>query len=332
MTAGRGLGLVLALLLVLVPVIGFSGWAFRDYDAPGPLRHDETVVLPKGESLAALSRRLGDAGIVADPLLFLVDLYLGGASRKVKAGEYRFTAAMSPAAVAQLLASGKVVEHRLTVPEGLTSADVMALVNATLALDGTLDTVPAEGSLLPDTYFFALGDRRAALIARMQGAMDKALAEAWAKRAPGLPLASPADALVLASIVEKETGKPEERAHVAGLYLNRLRLGMKLQADPTVIYAATFGGVKPLGHALEHADLGVPSPYNTYLHAGLPPGPIANPGKAALLAAVRPDQTDDFYFVSKGGGAHNFARTLEEQKRNIELWHQQQATRPAAAK
>ncbi|HEY5208674.1 MAG TPA: endolytic transglycosylase MltG [Stellaceae bacterium] len=332
MGAGRGLGGVLALLFIVAGGIGAVAWAWRDYNAPGPLTRTETLVLPRGDTVAGLSQRLAQVGIIAHPWLFVADLYLSGDARALKAGEYRFAAAMSPAAIARLLASGKVVEHRLTVPEGLTSGEVVAMVAAAPALDGAVGTPPSEGSLLPDTYFFVRGDRRDALIARMRRAMSKTLAEAWASRAPDVPLTAPADALVLASIVEKETAKAAERPHIAGIYLNRMRLGMKLQADPTVLYALTDHGAKPLGRPLDHDDLAVASPYNTYLHPGLPPGPIANPGKAALLAAVRPEKTDDLYFVSDGSGAHNFARTLDQQNRNINTLRKQQATRPAEEK
>jgi UPF0755 protein len=331
-SAGRGLGFLLALFLLVAAGIGGAAWAWRDYRAPGPLAAPRTVVLPRGETRLALARRLQAEGVIAHPYLFLAGLVIDGKEHRLEAGEYRFAAAITPAAVAALLASGKVVEHRLTVPEGLTSAEIVALVNAAPALQGQLTAIPPEGSLLPETYFFVRGDRRDGLIGRMQKAMMKAVARAWAARAPGLPLATPRDAVILASIVEKETGKPDERAHIAGIYLNRLRLGMKLQADPTLLYALTDAGSKPLGRPLDHADLATPSPYNTYLHDGLPPGPIANPGNAALAAAVRPEATADLYFVSDGNGAHRFARTLDEQDHNVEALRRAEAAKTAPAK
>jgi UPF0755 protein len=313
-------GLIVILLLAGIAV--YVGG--RAYDAPGPLTAAKIVVIPKGAGAREIGTLLAADGVIENGYLFAIGSYATDRAAGFKAGEYEFAAGISPAGAADLIDSGKVYRHKLTIPEGLTSAQIVALIDAAPALEGTIAVEPPEGTLLPDTYFYVLGNTRQELLTRMHRAMAKALTEAWAARAPGLPLASPAEALTLASIVEKETGKPAERPRVAGVLTERLKLGMKLQADPTVIYVLTKGGAVPMPHPLGHDDLAVESPYNTYLDKGLPPTPIDNPGIASLRAALQPDDRGELYFVADGSGGHAFAKTLEEHNRNVTKLRNQQ--------
>lgn len=310
----RAAGGLIAILLLVGIAVYVGG---RAYEAPGPLAEAKLVVIPKGAGARDIGTVLAEKGIVANGTLFALGSYATGRAAGFKAGEYEFAAGISPAAAANLIASGKVYRHKLTIPEGLTAAQIVALIDAAPALDGAIDSEPPEGTLLPDTYFYVMGNTRQELLQRMHRAMEKALAEAWGKRAPNLPLASPAEAVTLASIVEKETAKPNERPRIAGVFLERLKLGMKLQADPTVIYVMTKGGAAPMPHTLSHDDLAIESPYNTYLDKGLPPTPIDNPGLASLKAALQPDDRGELYFVADGSGGHAFAKTLEEHNKNV---------------
>lgn len=240
----------------------------------------------------------------------------------LKAGEYRFPAHVTLRAAMDLVAEGRTVVRRLTVPEGLTSARILKLVQEAEGLSGTVTTVPAEGSLLPETWNYSWGDDRAALLARMMRARDEVLADLWPKRAANLPLKSPAEALVLASIVEKETGLAAERPQVAAVFINRLRRNMRLQSDPTVVYGASPGN--PPERSPTRAELDQANAWNTYRIDGLPPSPIANPGRASIAAVLNPATHDFLYFVADGSGAHAFARTLDEHNRNVARWRRLQ--------
>lgn len=303
---------------VLVAGLGGAGyWLYRDATASGPLAESRTLVIPQHSGVTEIGGLLADQGVVRNPLTFEVLAWVTGKSRALKPGEFEFPAAASAFQALEIIAGGRTVKHRLTVPEGLTSAEVVALVRQAPALDGDPGPPPPEGTLFPDTYVYSYGDSREGLLQRMRHAMTHVVSQLWAERRSDLPFTEPQEAVILASIVEKETPREEERPHIAGVYINRLRLGMRLQADPTVLFALGQDGASKIDRPLTHADLSVNSPYNTYVNKGLPPGPIANPGRAALRAAMRPERTEDLYFVADGTGGHVFSKTLADQTRNV---------------
>jgi peptidoglycan lytic transglycosylase G len=307
-------GLVLVLLAGAAALAAWQGW--RAYTAPGPLAEERTVAIPRGgaEGIAgALSR----AGVIGDTRAFAIAAWATRAEGPLRAAEFAFPPGASLREVLRILREARPVQRRLTIPEGLSARQIAALLERTEGLTGEIPPI-AEGALLPETYAYQRGDARAALVRRAEAAMAQALAEAWAGRAEGLPLASPREALVLASIVERETGLAEERARIAAVFVNRLRRGMPLQSDPTVIYAAAEGAA--FDRPITRADLERDHPFNTYRNRGLPPAPIAAPGRDALRAVTRPAQTEELFFVATGEGGHAFARTLEEHNRNVARW------------
>ena len=307
--------------LAILAVLGATAWSWgrAQFERPGPLAAEAVVVLPRGIGLDEIARRLADAGVIDRAWLFRLGVRLSGAARNLQAGEFAFPSNSSQREVMTHLVSGKPVARRLTVPEGLTTRQVVALISAASGLAGAIVAVPAEGALLPETYHYAFGDGRADMVRRMEAAMTELLDGLWKSRQAGLPLRTPAEAVALASIVERESARPDERRHVAGVFVNRLRRGMRLQSDPTVIYALS-GGATAFDHELTRADLAVDSPYNTYRVAGLPPGPIANPGRDSISAVLDPLPTEDLYFVNDGAGGLAFARTLAEHNRNVARW------------
>ncbi len=317
---GWGLRITAAALVVAAAAGGVAFWGALRMMAPGPLEHTETVVIPRGSGIEAIALTLGEAGVVDSPLLFAAGAKLTG---PLKAGEYAFPAGISIDGILEMMRQGRTVVRRFTVPEGLTSAQVVALLEKEPALAGEVKAVPKNGSLLPETYYYSYGDSRAALLERMERSMDQAVAEAWKGRDQNLPIETPQQALTLASIVEKETGVPAERAKVAGVFVNRLEAGMKLQSDPTVIFALTDGSGE-LGRTLTRNDWKLESPYNTYHVTGLPPGPIANPGRASIQAALHPERHEYLYFVADGTGGHVFAKTLPDHNRNVAKWREVQ--------
>jgi UPF0755 protein len=302
---------------------GLSVWhMMRVLDAPGPLAQPKVVIIPKGTGLLGVGRDLVAAGIIRDPRGLALYARLHGL--RPKAGEYRFPARVSPRQALALLVSGRTVIHKLTVPEGLTVREVVALLAKADYLTGPVTPLPMEGSLLPNTWYLSRGESRMAVIGRMRRRMREMVAELWAARAANLPLANPEQAVVLASIVERETALPGERPKVAAVFENRLTRGMRLQSDPTVIYGVSHG-LGQLDRPLTRADLETPSRWNTYLIDGLPPTPICNPGRASLLAVLHPADSRDLYFVANGTGGHSFARTLRQQNANVAQWRKIEA-------
>ncbi len=308
-------------LLLPAAAAGVAGlwWFNGEFHGAGPLTEESVVLIPSGTGVGDIARRLHQAGAIDNVLFFKLGAKLYGGGRSLKAGEYSVAARVSARHVLEQLIEGRVVVRRVTVPEGLMSADVVALIEGADGLVGTIEETPGEGALLPETYHFSLGDERAEIIARMVQAMDETIAELWPDRAGELPFDTPAEALVLASVVEKETSVADERAHVAGVFINRLRRGMRLQSDPTVIYGLTVEN-GPLERRLARDDLDHDSPYNTYVIDGLPPAPIANPGRGSIAAVLHPMETKDLYFVADGTGGHAFAATLDAHNRNVAKW------------
>ncbi len=307
------LAFVALLLLLGVPLL-VSPW----YGLGSPRGDYVVITIEKGATVTDVSRQLGEAELVDAPRQFRILARLLGSDATVQAGTYRLRRGDAWRTYLRTMQKGAVLRLSVTIPEGMPSLLVAERLRAQPQLAGDV-AVPAEGSVLPDTYDFQPGEPRAKLLARMQAAMTNTVATLWPKRSKTSAVDSPADAVILASIVEKETGKAEERRQVAGVYSNRLRLGMKLDADPTVIYPITQG--KPLGRRIKRSELDADTGYNTYLKPGLPKGPIANPGRASIAAVLDPAPTNALYFVADGSGGHVFATTLAEHNANVAKWY-----------
>ena len=322
--------LISAALVLVVLALAAAGGALlarRRFQLPGPLPEARAVVVPRG-GIALAAAALAAEGVIARPVELRAAALLTRDQGPLHAGELEFPAHASLRQVLHVLRAAKPVQHKITIPDGLTAAQVALLLEQGDALTGD-PVLPAEGSVLPQTYLYDRDTTRATLAARAEAAMKRALAAAWASRDTNLPLASPEEALTLASLVQQETARPEERPHVAAVFHNRLRAGMKLQSDPTVIYAVT-GGLGSLDRPLTRADLGFDSPYNTYKYAGLPPGPIAMPDLTALQAALHPVGSTDLYFGANGTGGHAFARTEGEHRQNVQRWREIEREREPA--
>ncbi|MEQ7155334.1 endolytic transglycosylase MltG [Brevundimonas aurifodinae] len=328
-------GLIAALLAASATfslfLIAALAWAWSVYYSPGPPARDgeaTVVTLPSGSGVSAIAARLKNAGVIRSVDMFRAAATLTGADRRLRAGEYEVPSRASLKTVIGLLTDGRVVRHFVTIPEGWSSAQAVDILNAEPVLTGTIDEIPEEGSLWAETYEVTRGETRQAVVARMQRAAEENLAELWAARSPDTVVRTPEEAVILASIVEKETGVGAERPRVAAVFSNRIRLGMRLESDPTIIYGITQG--RPLGRGIRRSELERDTGYNTYLIDGLPPTPIANPGRQSLEAVLNPPRTDDLFFVADGTGGHAFARTYEEHLRNVARWRAIEAQRAGA--
>ena len=313
-----------SLLLIAAVAAAVAGaawgedWNFR---SSGPAENDTVVLIKPGAAVRSIAASLAETGVVRSPLLFRLGVMRRSKTTALKAGEYQFPKAASMAEIMDMLIEHKAIQHRITVAEGLTSDMALGIVNADPVLEGSA-TVTPEGSLLPETYLFERGTTRAEILSRMHKAQEAVLSELWPKRKKGLPFQTIEDALKLASIIEKETGAAAERPRIAAVFVNRLKNGMRLESDPTIIYGLTKGVA--LGHPLRQSELDTPNPYSTYQIDGLPPTPICNPGRDAIAAVLSPPDSEELFFVADGSGGHVFAKTLAEHARNVAQWRKVQ--------
>ena len=321
-------------LMIAVLTVLAAGAAFYfgkvEFTEPGPLAQRASVVVTRGSDLETIANQLERQNVISSGFVFSTAARIYKAHSQLKAGEYLFEPGVSMEQVLDDLVSGRSVLLAVTFPEGLTSQQIVDRLNAETELTGEITEVPAEGSLMPDTYKFTRGATRQQIIDQMSRAEDRAVSEIWERRSPDLPLDTPEELVTLASIVEKETGKADERPRVAAVFINRLRRGMRLQSDPTIIYGVFGGAGKPSDRPIRQSDLDKETPYNTYQIKGLPPGPIANPGRAALEAVANPSRTNELYFVADGTGGHTFATTLDEHNRNVARWRRIEAAQKQA--
>jgi UPF0755 protein len=305
-------------LFVLLAVVGIAVLFLgkQRFEMPGPLAADKIVNIPHGSGIRDIADVLQREGVIDQPWVFVGGVLVLKAREDLKAGEYQFAAHASLRDVVATIVEGKVISHQISLPEGLTSEQIVARLLQDDILTGNIKEIPREGSLLPDTYNFTRGISREQIIQRMQAAEQRLLKEVWDRHSPDLPFKTPEQLVVLASLIEKETAKPEERTRVAAVFVNRLKQRMRLQSDPTIIYGLV-GGKGTLGRPIMKSEIDQPTPYNTYQIDGLPPGPIANPGRASLEAAANPARTRELYFVADGTGGHAFAETYEQHLKNV---------------
>jgi UPF0755 protein len=308
---------ILSLFVLLAVAGGAALYLGNDrFDAPGPLAQDKVVSIPHGSGIRDVAEVLQREGVIDQPWVFIGGVFVLKAREDLKAGEYQFRAHASIRDVVATIIDGKVVAHQISFPEGLTSEQIVARLLEDDVLTGNITEIPREGTLLPDTYNFNRGVTREQMIQRMQTAQQRVVKEVWDHRSADLPLKTPDQLVILASLVEKETGKPDERSRVAAVFVNRLKQKMRLQSDPTIIYGLV-GGKGTLGRPIMKSEIEQPTPYNTYLIDGLPPGPISNPGRASLEAAANPARTRELYFVADGTGGHVFAESYDQHQKNV---------------
>jgi UPF0755 protein len=317
--------LTLFVVAAIAAMIGLTLFE-RQTREPGPLAADKVVVIPLRSGTSEIAEALQREGVIAQTGPFEMAARLSG--KALKAGEYNFKARSSINETIDVLATGRQVQHAITFPEGLTSEQIVLRLNADDVLSGEINEIPPEGSLLPDTYKFERGATRQQIVNLMRAKQREVLNQIWLRRNAEVPVKTPAEMVTLASIVEKETGRADERPRVAGVFVNRLNKRMKLQSDPTIVYGLV-GGRGTLGRGIQRSEIERPTPYNTYVIEGLPPGPIANPGRAALEAVANPSRTKDLFFVADGTGGHAFSETLEGHARNVARWRQVEKARQA---
>ena len=317
------LNFFITIAIVAVVAVGGAGlFAKVQFDRDGPLAEERLVPVASGTGLTAIAETLQERGIISNRWVFRIGVTFYGNQAELQAGEYLIPAQASMREIMDLMVEGRTNVYAVTIPEGLTSKQIVDRILANEILVGEISEIPAEGTLLPETYQFSRGDSRQDVVDRMRRDHDRTVADIWNRRVEGLPINTIEELIVLASIVEKETGIADERSRVAAVFVNRLNAGMRLQSDPTIIYGLFGGDGAPPGHILRQSELERQTAYNTYQIDGLPPGPIANPGVAALEAVANPSQTNDLYFVADGTGGHVFAETYEEHLRNVDRWRQ----------
>lgn len=318
-----GSGVLTILLVIMLAIAGMGALLYHQFERPGPLNVSRVVAVPKGEGRIEIATRLENEGVISNRWTFIASYLLKNALRTktgdLKAGEYEFKKSASMAEVLDILTQGRAILSKLTIPEGLTSLQIIERVRSEPDLTGEITEIPPEGSLLPDTYRYSRGIDRQELVDRMKAEMQRFLAAAWEKRQPGIPIKTPEEAVIFASVVEKETGRADERDRVAGVFVNRLRKGMRLQSDPTVIYGIA-GGQGTLGRSITRSDLNQKTAHNTYQIDGLPPTPICNPGRSAIEATLNPADTAELFFVADGTGGHVFSTTLKGHNEAVSNW------------